>query len=321
MTVASRFVALVFACGAGLAVAQGYPNRPIKVVVPWPPGQATDTAARVVTEKMAPAFGQQFVVDNRPGAGGTIGTEFATKAAPDGYTILAGSSGPVSISPKVQKVGYDADRELEPICLMATTPYVLVVHPSLPPNNLADFIALIKANPGKYTFASSGTGATAHLISESFNSATKLDARHVPYKGSAPALTDLIAGHVNYAFETSAAVLGHVKAGKLKAIAVSSSTPALALPDLPTVAQAANIPGFDMRAWIGLMAPTGLPREVRARLAAECHKVLQSGEAKDKLLSLGLEPGTLAADEFAAFLKMQSERFGAIAKQANIKLD
>ena len=321
MRLALHLSALAATCAAGLVLAQAYPNRPIKVIVPWPPGQATDTAARVVTEKMAATVGQTFVIDNRPGAGGTIGTEFAAKAAPDGYTILAGSSGPVSISPKVQKVGYDPDRELDSICLMATSPYVLVVHPSLPANTLAEFIALVKASPGKYTFASSGTGATAHLISESFNSATKLDARHVPYKGSAPALTDLVAGHVNYSFETSAAVLGHVKAGRLRALAVSSATPAMALPELPTVAASASVPGFDMRAWIGLMAPAGLPREARAKLTVECHKVLQSAEAKEKLLSLGLEPGTLAADEFASFLKVQSERFGAIAKQANIKLD
>jgi tripartite-type tricarboxylate transporter receptor subunit TctC len=318
---AFSLVALAATCAAGVALAQAYPNRPIKVVVPWPPGQATDTAARVVTEKMSAGIGQQFVIDNRAGAGGTIGTEFAAKSAPDGYTILAGSSGPMSISPKVQKVGYDADRELEPICLMATSPYVLVVNPSLPASNLAEFIALVRASPGKYTFASSGTGATAHLISESFNSATKLDARHVPYKGSAPALTDLIAGHVNYSFETSAAVLGHVKAGRLKALAVSSASRALALPELPTVAEAANLSGFDMRAWIGLVAPTGLPREARAKLTTECHKVLQTAETKEKLLSLGLEPGTLPAEEFAGFLRVQSERFGAIAKQANIRLD
>jgi tripartite-type tricarboxylate transporter receptor subunit TctC len=315
------FCLAVLGLAAGVASAQPYPNRPIKVVVPWPPGQATDTAARVVAERLAAPLGQQLVSDNRPGAGGTIGPEHASKAAPDGYTLLAGSSGPISISPKVQKVGYDADRDFEPICLMATTPYVLVTNTSVPVSSVNEFIALLRANPGKYTFASSGTGATAHLITEMFNASAKVSATHVPYKGSAPAITDLIAGHVTYAFETSASVLPHIRAGRLKALGVSSAVRALALPELAPVAESANLPGFDMRAWIGLVAPSGLPREMRARLSSECNKVLETAEAKEKLVSLGLEPGGIPPDEFAEFLRKQSERFGAIARQANIKVD
>ena len=320
MSFFARLLAPIALAASCIAFAQPYPTKPIKLVVPWPPGQATDVAARTVAEKLGTVLGQPFVVDNRAGAGGTIGTEFALKSPPDGYTILAGSSGPISISPHVSKVGYDPDKDLEAITLLATTPYVLVTHPSLPSNTLAEFVALVRANPGKYNFASSGAGATAHLVAEAFNSATKLTATHVPYKGSAPALTDLIAGHVTYAFETSAAVLPHVKAGKLKALAVSSSTRAISLPDLPTVAEAANAPGFDMRAWIGLVAPAGMPKEMRARLAAESRKILDTAEMKEKYLALGLEPTSLQPEEFAAFIRQQNERFGAIARQAGVKV-
>src|SRR5881394_3577431 len=172
MPVIARLLVPVMLAAASAAFAQGYPNRPIKVIVPWPPGQATDTAARVVSDKMGTQLGQQFIIDNRPGAGGTIGTEHAAKATPDGYTILAGSSGPISISPRVQKVPYDPDRDFEPICIMASSTYVLVANPSVPAKDYAEFVALLRANPGKYTFASSGTGATAHLVAELFNSTT-----------------------------------------------------------------------------------------------------------------------------------------------------
>ena len=316
----ARLLAVLGAVAASLACAQPYPNRPVKVIVPWPPGQATDVAARTVAEKLSVALGQQFVIDNRAGAGGTIGTELAARSVPDGYTILAGSSGPISISPHVGKVGYDPDRDFEPICLLASSPYVLVTHPSFPAATVPEFIALLRANPGKYTFASSGTGATSHLVAELFNASAKVSATHIPYKGSAPALTDIIAGHVTYTIETTASVLAHVKAGRLKALGVSSATRALAFPELPTLAEAANLPGFDVRAWIGYLAPAGMPREARMRLAAESQKILDTGEMKERLLSLGLEPPNLSPEEFGAFIKQQNERFGAIARQANIRV-
>ena len=317
----ARLLAVAALVAAGTALAQGYPNRPIKVVVPWPPGQATDVAARVVAERMSAGLGQQLVVDNRAGAGGTIGTDFAAKSAPDGYTILAGSSGPMSISPRVQKVPYDPDKDLEPICIMASSTYVLVAPASVQAKSFDEFVALLRANPGKYTFASSGTGATAHLVAESFNSSMGITASHVPYKGSAPAITDLVAGHVTYAFETAAAVLGHVKAGRLKAFAVSSDTRSVIFPDLPTAAEAGNLPGFDLRAWIGLVAPSGIPRDARARLVAECQKALEAADVKERLLALGLEPPVVVSEDLGTYLRKQGERFGAIARQAKIKLD
>ena len=321
MNLVSRFLALAAASSVGLVLAQAYPTKPIKVVVPWPPGQATDTVARIVTEKMGGGLGQQLVIDNRPGAGGTVGSDFAAKAPPDGYTLLAGSSGPISISPKVQKVPYDPDKDFEPICLMASTTYVLVANPSTPAKDYAEFVSLLRANPGKYNFASSGTGATAHLAAELFNSTVGINANHVPYKGSAPAITDLVAGHVSYAFETVASVLGHIKAGRLKAFAVSSPARSVILPELPTIVEAGNAADFDVRAWIGLIAPTGLPRDARQRLATECQKAVQSPDGKERLLAAGLEPDSLPMDQIAAYLKKQGDRFGAVARQAKIRLD
>ena len=314
------FVTLAVA-GSGVAFAQGYPNRPIKVIVPWPPGQATDIVARVVSEKLAAVLGQALVIDNRPGAGGMIGTEAATRAAPDGYTLLAGSSGPISISPNVQKVPYDPVRDLSPIGLFASNPYVLVTHPSFPAANVNELVALLRANPGKHSYASSGSGATTHLITELFLSMTKVTAVHVPYKGSAPALTDVIGGQVSFAFETSAAVFGHVQSGRLKALGVTSASRAIALPDVPTIAEANDLAGFDMRGWIGLLAPAGMSLDLRMQLATEIRKILQTPEMKDRFAALGIEPAGLLPDEFTEFLKKQNDRYALIAKQANLKAD
>ena len=206
---------LSLAC-ATLAGAQGYPSRAVKVIVPWPPGQATDIAARVVAERLQAALGQPFVIDNKPGAGGSIGTDAAVKSAPDGYTLLAASSGPMSIMPSLQKIPYDPLKDLAPISLICRNAYVLVTNPSFPANNARDFIAELRANPDKYTFSSSGTGATAHLFAELFNHTAGIKARHVPYKGTAPAITDIINGQITYTMETVAATLP-MRTGKFTA--------------------------------------------------------------------------------------------------------
>jgi tripartite-type tricarboxylate transporter receptor subunit TctC len=217
-------VSLLCTLACSAALAQPYPNRPVKVIAPWPPGQATDIAARVVAERLQTALGQPFVIENKPGAGGSIGTDAVVKSPADGYTILAASSGPVSIMPNLQKTPYDPLKDLAPVSLICMTPFALVTHPSFPAKNAREFIAEVKANPGKYTFASSGTGATAHLFGELFNSLAGLQARHVPYKGTAPAVTDLINGNVTYAVETVAATQSHIKSGKLKSFGVSTKT-------------------------------------------------------------------------------------------------
>jgi tripartite-type tricarboxylate transporter receptor subunit TctC len=318
----NRFTAfLISFLVAGAALAQAYPNRPVRIVVPWPPGQATDIAARVVAEKLQQQLGQPFVADNRPGAGGSIGTDAVAKASPDGYTLLAASSGPISIMPSLQKVPYDPLKDLQPVSLIAIAPFALVTHPSFPAKNAAEFVALVRANPDKYTFSSSGTGATAHLVSELFNSMAGLKARHVPYKGSAPALSDLMGGQIDYALETVASLAGHIKAGRLKALGVTSGKRTAALPDVPTLAEAANIPGYDIGAWIGYAAPPGTPKEVTAKLSAEIAKAMQAPDLKERYLSLGMDPASNTPDEMASFLRSEQARYGSIIKSANIKVE
>jgi tripartite-type tricarboxylate transporter receptor subunit TctC len=221
----------------------------------------------------------------------------------------------------VQKVGYDPAKDFDTLCLLASNAFALVVHPSVPANNLAEFIALLHANPGKYAYSSSGAGSTSHLMIEKFNASTNVSALHVPYKGSSPSITDLIGGRVAYTIETVAAVMPHVKAGKLRVLAVTSAQRASALPDVPTIAEAANLPGFDLRGWIGFLAPAGIPREARQRLATETQKIVESAEMRERFIALGLDPSPAVGDEFAGFMKRQGETYSAVAKSANIKLD
>jgi tripartite-type tricarboxylate transporter receptor subunit TctC len=317
----SRIAALVASLlVAGAAFAQSYPNRPVKVIVPWPPGQATDIAARVVAEKLQTALGQPFVVENRPGAGGSIGSDIAAKATPDGYTVLAASSGPISIMPHLQKTPYDPLKDFAPVSLIALVPFVLVTHPSFPASDLKGFLANVRANPGKYSFSSSGTAASAYMITALFNSMGQLDAQHVPYKGSAPALTDIVGGQITYTIETVAATIGHVKSGRLKAYGVSFAQRASAMPEVPTIAEAA-LPGFDIGAWIGYTAPAGTPREALNRLAAEMQKIAQAPDIKERYLSLGLDPVSSTPDEMANFMRQQQERYGSIIKAQGIKAE
>ncbi len=309
---------LAFAC-ISTAFAQSYPNRPIKVIIPWPPGQATDLAARMVSEKLVPVLGQPLVMDNKPGAGGTIGSEAASKTPADGYTLLAGSSGPISISPNVQKVPYDPLKDFAPICLLAVNPYVLVVNSSVPAKNVPELIALLRANPGKYSFSSSGSGASSHLASVLFNSMANVSAVHVPYKGSSPSVTDLVSGQVAYTIETVPGIISFVKSGRLRALAVSTAKRSTAMPELATIAD--DLPGYEMSGWIGFMAPAGMPREISGRLSREVRKILEIPEIKERFLALGLEPAGNTPEEYAEFLKRQNDRYASIVKQADLKLD
>jgi tripartite-type tricarboxylate transporter receptor subunit TctC len=307
--------------GSVSAFAQPYPNKPIKVVVPWTPGQATDLSARIVAEKIAQSIGQPLVIDNRPGAGGVIGSDVVAKAPPDGYTVLAGSSGPLSINPLVQRVPFDTAKDFAPISLIATVPFVLVTHPSFPAADVKEFIKVVKANPGKYSFSSSGTGATAHLVGELFNSMAQLQALHVPYKGSGPSLTDVMGGQITYTFETVASVVSHVKAGRLRAYGLSGNRRNAAMPELAPIAEAADMPGFDIAAWIGYLAPAGTPREILDRLSAEVQKALQAPDVRERYLTLGMDPVSTTPDELTALIKRENIRYSAIVKQANIRLD
>jgi len=306
---------------AGLACAQSYPGRSVRVIVPWPPGQATDIAARLVAQKLQDSLGQPFVIDNKPGAGGSIGSEAAARSAADGYTLLAASSGPLSIMPNLQKVPYDPMKDFAPVSLIALTPFALVTNPSFPAANAKEFIALLRANPDQYAFSSSGTGATAHLIVELFNSMAQIKARHVPYKGSAPALTDVINGQISYTLETVTATLAHVKSGRLKTFGVSFATRSAAMPDAPPLAEAADLPGFDIGGWIGYAAPRGTPGEIVARLSREIQRTLQGKDLQERFATLGLDPVWSTPEEMTAFMQREQARYGSIIRSADIRIE
>ena len=316
-----HWLATLALAASSTAFSQSYPNRPVKVIVPWPPGQATDVSARIVAQKLQEALGQSFVVENKPGAGGAIGSEAVARSAPDGYTLLAASSGPISIMPNLQKTPYESLKDFAPISLIAAAPFALATHPSFPAANAKEFVALVRANPDKYTFSSSGTGATAHLFSELFNSMAQLKARHVPYKGSAPAITDLIGGQIDYTIETVAALVSHVKSGRLKVYGVTTARPSAAMPGAPPLAEAADIPGYDAAAWIGYVAPAGTPREILSRLSAEIQKAMQAADLKERYLALGMDPASNTPEELAALMRREQERYASIIRNANIKIE
>jgi tripartite-type tricarboxylate transporter receptor subunit TctC len=300
---------------------QEYPVRPMRLVIPWPPGQATDLVGRVIAQKLGEIFGHQVVADNRAGAGGMIGTDIVAKAAPDGYTLLAASSGPVTVAPLLQKTPYVSERDLAPVAIAGLAAYVLVTTPSFPAKDIKEFITLARNNPGKYTYASSGTGAAAHLAVEYFNSVAGIKATHIPYKGSVPALTDVISGQVNYMTETVSATMPHVRSGKLKAYGISVEKPSPLAPGVPTYAAAADMSGFNFAAWIGIMVSAGTPKVLVDKITGGVDKVLQTQDARDKLGSVGLDVHYHRADEMARYLKNQSAQVTEIIKKANIKVE
>jgi tripartite-type tricarboxylate transporter receptor subunit TctC len=322
----NRIIALASALlMSGLASAQqapqDYPHRPMRMVIPWPPGQATDLVARVIAQKLAEIYSYQLVADNRAGAGGQIGTDIVAKAAPDGYTILAASSGPVTVAPLLQKTPYDSERDLAPVAIGGFAPYILVTAPSFPAKDIKEFIAVVKNSAGKYNYASSGTGAAAHLAVEYFNSVAGIKATHIPYKGSIPALTDIISGQVAYMTETVSATMPFVRSGKLKAYGISTLKRSPQAPNVPTYAESADMPGFEFAAWIGVMVSAGTPKPLVDKLTAAVDKVLQMQDARDKLASVGLDVNYHRADEMAAYLKKQSAQVADIIRKANIKIE
>ena len=300
---------------------QDYPNRPMRLVIPWPPGQATDLVGRVIAQKLSESFGHPMVADNRSGAGGMIGTDIVAKAAPDGYTILAASSGPVTVAPLLQKTSYVPQRDLAPVAIAGFSAFMLSTLPSFPAKDLKEFITLVKNNPGKYTYGSSGTGASAHLAVEYFNGVAGIKGTHVPYKGSVPALTDLLGGQIAYLTETVAATMPHVRANRLKVYGISTIKASPLAPGVPTIAVAGGFPGFDFAAWIGIMVSAGTPKPIVDKIAAGVDKVLQAQDARDRLASVGLDVNYHRADEMAAYLKKQSAQVADIIRNANIKVE
>ncbi|RRH86974.1 tripartite tricarboxylate transporter substrate binding protein [Variovorax beijingensis] len=305
---------------AAAAQAGDFPNKAIRIVVPFPPGGATDAAARLVAVKMGEHWGQPVVVDNRAGAGGNVGSDLVAKASADGYTLVMGVTGSHAINTSLySKMPYDPVADFVAISQVAVVPNVLVVHPSVPAKNLAELVALAKKEPGKLNYASLGNGTAAHLGMEMLKSEAGVDIAHVPYKGSAPAVSDLLAGQVQMMVDGLPSALPHVKAGKLRAIALTSLRRAPSLPDLPTIAE--TYPGFYADAWSGLFAPKGTPQPVVDKLSAEVQRILKLPDVREKLTALGAEPVGSTQAEFAAHVKREIDKWAKVVKTSGAKVD
>ncbi len=303
------------------AAADAYPAKPIRFVVAFPPGGGTDIIARAIAQKLSGRLAQQVVVDNRPGAGGNIGTDIVAKAAPDGYTMLMGSAGPLAINASLfAKMPFDPVRDLAPVTLAASTPNVLVVHPSLKAATVKELIALARARPGEINFASSGHGTPAHLAGELFNSMAGVKLVHVPYKGASPALADLLGGQVHLMFSTMPPALPHVKDGKLRALAVTSAKRSPATPELPTVAEAA-LPGFEANTWHGVVLPAGAPVAIIARLNREIVAILHLPEVVERLSGQGAEPVGSTPEEFAAYIRSETVKWAKVVHESGAKAE
>lgn len=315
------FAALALLLGASTAVADDWPTKTIRLVVPFPPGGSTDIVGRLIAEKLSKALGQSVIVDNRAGAGGTIGSDTVAKAAPDGYTLLIGTSSTHAIAPSLySRLGYDVARDFAPVTLLGTASIMMVVHPSVPARTVAEFVALAKEKPGQIMFGSAGNGSVSHLTAEHFKSLAGVDLQHVPYKGDTPMTADLLAGRVHTAFGTAVAFLPHVQSGKLRALAVTDGKPSAIAPDLPTVA-ASGLPGFEALQWFGLFAPAGTPEQIVARVHDEVVKALQLPDMQERLQGLGMQIVGSTPSEFGSFMRAESAKWGKVVRDSGAKVD
>jgi tripartite-type tricarboxylate transporter receptor subunit TctC len=291
-----------------IACAQGYPNRPVRVIVPYPPGGATDVIARVVAQKLTESWPHPVVVENKAGASGTVGSEQVVKSAPDGYTLLVqGTQHSINLS-LYKQLPYDTLRDFVPIAYLASVPFLLVVHPTVPANNVAELIAYIKTRPRGLDYGSSGVAGGAHLAGEIFKTAAGVQLTHIPYKGGAPALADLLGGQIPIVFDPIPTSINQVRAGKLRALGITSARRSSLMPELPTVAES-GLPGFDVAAWFGLYAPAAVPREVVVKLNADVNRVLQLPDVKEKFAALGAESMPMGLDQFATHLRSEIAKF------------
>lgn len=321
MRLLSEFVLLLaLALAPGAASAQYFPSKPIRIVIGFPPGGGIDIVARILAPKLTESFGQQVIVDNRAGANGIIATEIVAKAAPDGYTIFLGTTGNLSVNPILYpKLPFSIERDFTPLTQVSSVPFLLYVNPSVPAKTLGELVAYAKVNPGKVNFYSSGNGGLPHLAGELLNSVAGIHTVHVPYKGSAPGLSDLIGGHVQFGFDAVAIGLPHVKAGKLRAIATTGQKRLSFLQDVPAANE--TLPGFEVVNWYGMVVPAGTPREVVARLHAEIVKAMGIPEIREKLIALGTDPVGSTPAQFGAFRKSEEAKWARVIKRANIRPD
>jgi tripartite-type tricarboxylate transporter receptor subunit TctC len=315
--------ALGVVCGASSAqqASSGYPNKPIRLIVPFAPGGGNDTIARTVGDRLSPLLGQQIVVENRAGAGGTIGAELAAKAAPDGYTLFLGGVGSLAINPSMRKnLAYDPIKDFAPITLLAKSPLVLVVHPKLHVHTVKELIALAKSQPGKINYASNGNGSSSQLAALLFASKAGVDMVHIPYKGLSPALTGLIGGEVPMMFSSVVAILPHIQSGRLIALGVSGKKRLAALPDVPTIAET-GLTGYEANSWYGILAPAGTPQAIVQKLNAAIDKVLEMPEVRKRLDSEGAEIVGGSPALFADYIKQQKQEMGEIISKAGLSLN
>jgi tripartite-type tricarboxylate transporter receptor subunit TctC len=312
---------LALVAATAVATAANYPDRPVTVVVGFPPGGASDILARILTDKLSNLLGQPVIVDNRPGAGGNVAGEFVAHAAPDGYTLLIGNNAILATNASLySNIGFDAVKDFAPISLIGTQANVLVVNPNVPAHSLAELIALAKANPGKLNFASSGYGLAAHLAGELFKAQAHIDIVHVPYKGSAPALEDVIAGQDQMMFATISGVMGFLKNGQVRALAVTTLKRTAILPDIPTMDEA-GLPGFEATTWHGLVAPAGTPPAIIDTLHGALVAALADPDVKTKLAALGVDIGSDSSAEFSAYIKAEIPKWAAIIKASGAKVE
>jgi tripartite-type tricarboxylate transporter receptor subunit TctC len=313
--------AVALAIVPALAQSPAYPTKPVKLIVPFPPGGSLDIAGRLIAQKLTDMWGQPVVVENKPGAGGNIGADLVAKSAPDGYTILLGALSTHAVNPSLYKsMPYDAAKDFVPITLIAITPNVLVVNASMPVNSAKEFIAYAKANPGKLAFGSGSNGSAGHLAGELFKVETGSDATHVPFKGGAPATQALLAGDTQFMFDNLANAMAQLKGGKIKALAVTTAERSKLVPDLPTMSEA-GLPGFDISTWYGLFAPAGTPGPIVARWYADVTKILNSPDVRARLVADGADPSPNTPEQFREFIAKELAKYAKIIKASGAKVD
>lgn len=317
--VAAIIFSMTLASPAAAAEAERYPVKPIRIVVPFPPGGSNDLLGRVISQKFNEAWGQPAIIDNRPGGGSTIGIEVVVRAAPDGYTLLT-TSGGIAINVSLYKLSFNPVTDLTPVALLAQMPYLLTVNPSLPAKSVQDVINLAKAQPGKLVYSSSGAGTSAHLTMEMFNSAAKLNMLHVPYKGGAPAVNAVMSGEAQMTFNVITGTLPHAKSGKLRALAVSSAKRAEVAPEIPTVAES-GVPGFEVLAWYNMFAPARTPRSIVNRVNAEINRMLQQPDVRERFRGLGVSPLSGTPEDLGNLLKSEITRYAKLIKEAGVKIE
>jgi tripartite-type tricarboxylate transporter receptor subunit TctC len=310
----------VGALWGGSALAQTYPNKPIRWVVPSTPGDGSDITGRIIAERLSRELGQPVVIDNKPGAGGVLGTEAAARSAPDGYTMIVGNAGSHGVNAGIYtKLPYDVVKDFVPVAMICTTPNVMVVSPSVKARNVAEFVALAKANPGKFNYASGGVGSSAHLSAELFKSLTGTTMQHVPYKGRQFAIPDLVGGQIQLMFDNMPSALPMAKEGKIRAVAQTTAKRSAAAPDVPTVAE--TVPGFEATTWFAVFAPAGTPKDVVARVNAEMQRVFKLPDVVDKMKTLGLEPWISTPEELAKYQASEMVKWAKVVKDSGAKAE